>query len=375
MGGISRLRLINFRNHTNFEISSISSDINLIVGPNGSGKSNVLESISLLSPGKGMRGAKLSEISNNNAVSEVTCSEWAAIFDLPRCELNISYAEKASRETKLIKEDTNILKSSRLLLDRLKIVWFVPQMSYLFVQGSEDRRKFFDRIVYNHYPEHASNIIKYKKLVRSRMKVLKGGGHNFNSKWLETLEWQISDVTEHIVLKRALILESVMQALEEHFSEDWYPKLSIVSKYLNLHTNGFSKDTFASSLYANREKDTITGRTNLGPHTDDISAIHSKKLMAVRLCSTGEQKSAVFKIIITHLKNLRKLCNYSMPIVMLLDDIFAHIDGENRALIMETIRDTPDIQKWISGTEEDLTFCNKLHSSFSKDCMIKKINL
>lgn len=335
----------------------MSSETNLIIGSNGSGKTSILESISLLSPGKGIRGAKPSEILNKDSATGSFCGQWSASFSVSGTEFSIAYAAEGGRESKFIKEDTNRIKSSKQLLSKVRVVWFTPQMSYIFLQSGEDRRKFLDRIVYNHTPNHAENVANYKKLIRSRMKILKDPSiFSMRANWLDTVEWQISELAESICVERASVVGSIANAFESSFDWDWHPIVSIESKFFNFKDGDFCKNKFSKLMAMNRGRDTLLGRTSVGPHTDDFSITHSKKLVVGKNCSTGEQKSAIIKFILAHLKLLKQECD--LPIVLLLDDVFAHIDDYNKVLIMEVINSTCGMQKWITGTKHDLTFWN-----------------
>lgn len=352
---ISKIRLLNFRNHSDLKLCDLSLETNFIVGSNGSGKTSILESISLLSPGKGMKSAKSSEILNKNSANRNFCNQWCASFFVSGSEFNISYTAEGNREFKTIREDTNRIKSSKQLLNKLKVVWLTPQMSYIFLQGSDDRRRFLDRIVYNHAPNHAENVANYKKLVRSRMKILKEQSMiSMKANWLDTIEWQISELAECICNERTNVINNIANAFESAFDWDWHPIVGIESKFFNYRNEEFCKNKFSKLMAENRKRDSLLGRTVIGPHTDDFSIMHSKKLVAGKNCSTGEQKSSIIKFILAHLTLLKK--ESDLPIVLLLDDVFAHIDDYNKALIMSVINNTCGIQKWITGTKNDIAF-------------------
>jgi DNA replication and repair protein RecF len=367
--GIKSIALHNFRNHSSLLYSDLSSTV-IIKGPNGAGKTNVLEAISLLAPGKGFKKGKFNEMlmhspptriidesaqaSTANLLEKKWCIRYTIedIHNRSIFEVAISHGDQANTERKQVKIDGESIKTQKILLDTVKTVWLTPEMYSSFYYSASNRRNFLDRIVYSFITSHADSIIKYNKLVYSRNKLLKA--KVYDAVWIESIEEQIAIYAAEIVSNRAAVLDQINNFM---LSTKWHHKPQITLQGKNFYINEpFDKERYLKVLQTNRYQEERTGRTLYGPHLDDINILCINKQLPSQYYSTGEQKNLITKVILGQLHLLAQ--SNTKPLILLLDDIFAHIDDTNSQLVLDVVESIPNVQKWISGTQDDLKFAD-----------------
>lgn len=352
---IINLRLINFRNHLDFSIASKENFI-IISGANGSGKTNVLESISLFSLGKGLKNAKLEDLFAKDLKTEhqqlavhMNSSLKNNLFSTSLCyQRNI----KTKKITRYLKIDDKEIKKKAALLNYIKIFYFIPQMSNLFIDTPSVRRKFLDRMVFNFFPEHGLNVIRYEYYVQSRMKLLLT---TTNNTWITTVEEKIAYFAVKIMKMRYQYSKMISRYLENLKTAFIKPSFNVV---------GFLDEEFFYSLEEaelvryiidrlkqNRPIDLKRKRTEFGPHKTDILCKYPEKQIEASHCSTGEQKAMLIAILLAQIHAIN--CEQQTSPIFLLDELFAHFDKEKQELLIEEL-DHLKTQAWVTSTDPNL---------------------
>ena len=313
-----------------------------IFGRNGVGKTNILEAISLLSPGRGIRNAKPYDISRK--------PEYVGWKIKAKLQNNEQILEVEtflnSGSSRVVKIDEKI-QTQISLSKNYKILWLSPLMDRLWIEGAEGRRKFLDRMTLNFIPDHGSIFIRFQKCLRQRNRLLKD---NINDeKWYDVLEEKLSIDGANLNKNRAITVEKIDKALENLNPVFPKAKLSLIdTQYLDSST---SIEELRRAFKDNRSKDLLAGRTLVGPHRIDLSALYLEKNNFVTECSTGEQKAILISII---LANAWSLSEYvGVPPILLLDEVTAHLDDNRRAELYEEILNLK-AQVFMTGTEKKL---------------------
>jgi DNA replication and repair protein RecF len=338
---ISSIKLYNFRNYAEAEIN-FSSQVTVIYGTNGSGKTNLLEAISLLTPGKGLRNAGLDEIAKNGA------GEWAIISEAGGYKISTGLELGLSKRT--VKIDNEKQRGANVLAEYVSAIWLTPQMDGIFLESNSDRRKFFDRIIYNFDPEHASRVAVYENATSERLRLLKNGSGD--QIWLKTLEKRMAEYGVAIAAARNEVigyLQDFLNAGETNFPK---PIIEIRGKYeflLHEYSALEVEQIFLSDLTEARGQDAANGRTAFGVHKTDFYVINAVKNLPAYLSSTGEQKALLLSIILG-LARLLKARKNKTPIV-LLDEVIAHLDENRRQELYDEIKNL-GCQTFLTGTEK-----------------------
>ncbi len=335
---LKELSLTNYRNLSQLDLKFESERV-LILGDNGAGKTNILEAISLLTPGRGMRGAKLDEICAHDASG----FEVAAIVNgaLGPSRLNISFQRAAAKR---LVEFNNSKITSAELANIASVVWLTPQMEWLFLGPSSDRRRYFDRIIYAFDPAHAARINKYEYYLKERIKILDLPNIDYN--WLLVIEGKLSEMALEIIQKRVEVIEVLQKTLDGLVSPFPKARIEIKPDYRDKDLD-WMKAEFAAS----RADDIRSGRSNFGPHRVDFVVYYDVKNIEARFCSTGEQKAMLISLTIAQVIALQDYSN-AFPI-LLLDEIFVHLDDMRRDYLAAFLSSRSS-QCLITSTEDDL---------------------
>lgn len=318
------IKQINFQNYRNFSEFSItcSEGINIICGPNGSGKTNILESISLLSPGKGLKSTNFDDICKTGELA------WKSAFSL-QSKLGVAevvMSHSLQERSRRLSYNGSKMSSSELS-NLLNVVWITPQMEDLFLGGASARRKFLDRIVYNFNNSHAKVIVKYEHFLRERNKVLSQGYRANESSWLDTLEEKITVEAESIEKARSLAVDLMQKSIDSLNTP--FPKARLNLSYLREDQASWESfsENYRVALKESRQKDAYSGRANFGVHRSDLLVFYEEKKRPARMCSTGEQKALLISLTLASIELIKHNTD-SKPII-LLDELFVHLD-ENR---------------------------------------------
>lgn len=346
---ITGLYLINFRNYADLRLQLDGRPV-ILTGVNGAGKTNILEAVSLLAPGRGLRGAKMGDF----ALAGPTQLPWSVVTDIqtPHTTHRIGTgSDPGARGKRLIQIDGKPAGQTDLA-EYATIAWVTPAMDRLFVESRSERRRFLDRLVYALHPNHLQQIQILEKAQRERIRLLKFG--RIDTAWIGTLEQQMAEASVAISGYRADYIDRLNSHIEA-FSTD-FPKLRIALKssvYKDIAKDGKESATayLQERLLAARERDRLVGNTGEGAGRDDFGAFHLGKGRDAADCSTGEQKMTVLAIILAHSRLLREERGKSP--ILLLDELAAHLDVKHRAALAAVLSDL-GVQAWLSGADAGL---------------------
>jgi DNA replication and repair protein RecF len=356
---ITRLALQNFRNHSQTVIEIDHRPICLF-GANGAGKTNILEAISMLGPGKGLRAAPLPSLVRAAPNEDQTnVSGWMLSASLNdngldrriRVALEVSAEGRSRRTIKL--DDASATQSD--IADLIRIVWLTPSMDRVFAGPAGDRRKFYDRQVLAHFPAHGSASATYEKAMRERNALLEQG--QSDPAWLDGLELRMAESGAQIATHRARVVERIQVAIDAR-PEGYFPKsdLSLSGEFENMALAGDTpqniKEKIAESLKQSRSRDRVAGRTLGGVHKSDLLVKHRPKQLPAANCSTGEQKALLIGIILANAKALLE-GDFAPNPLLLLDEAAAHLDSVRRAALYEELVALGG-QAWLTGTDASL---------------------
>jgi len=348
---ISTLNLTNFRCYEQARLEGINSGLLVLHGPNGAGKTNVLEAVSLLAPGRGLRGAKTMEIlrQGSGALWAVAASIQTSYGEV-KLGTGIDPQNNAKRTIRVQGESA---KSQAALGEHMACVWLTPQMDRLFLDGAGQRRRFLDRLVFTFDPGHSGRLTRYENALRQRSKLLQEG--KGNPAWLEGLEAQIAETGIAVAAARLDFVER-LQAACNNAAEEPFPKAELSASGTLEELLGQSpalevEDLFRHQLLQSRGVDMQTGGAATGPHKSDLLVHYAAKDMPADQCSTGEQKALLIGIILAHARLIA--AERGAPPVLLLDEVAAHLDEDRRAALFSLLQDM-GAQVWLTGTDKTL---------------------
>jgi DNA replication and repair protein RecF len=361
--GISSLLLQNFRNYQALDLS-LEKGIVILVGPNGAGKTNVLEAISFFSPGRGLRGVKLSQATNLMKANQDTKARWVVSATVEtdsgsiQLGTGLDYTTTGS-ERRLVKINGQPAKSQACLTDWVSVIWLVPQMDRLFLEGASLRRKFVDRMVYTLDPAHADRVHRYEHHLRERSSLLREG--RYDPLWVTALERRLAEDGVAIAIARHEVVNNIAEAQSQEkdypFPQFQAEMAGTLETWLQAGRPALAvEDDYAKQLNACRRQDGESGGASIGPHRSDFHVSHLAKQLPAELCSTGEQKMLLIAVTLafTRVQALDRTC----PTILLLDDIIAHLDDQHRLVLFQEICDAADngsqrqaLQVWMTGTD------------------------
>lgn len=326
---VSRLVLARFRSHRALDLSLDHRPV-AIFGPNGSGKTNLIEAVSLLSPGRGLRGAASEDLGLRGEPWTIRAEVAGA--DGPH-EIVTRGAGGSRRSVEI---DGKSALQGRLG-SAIRILWLTPAMDRLWTEAAADRRRFLDRMTLSLFPDHADAAIAYDRALRERNRLIRDGLRD--AAWFEALEGTMARYGTQIVANRLAALAQIEAAP---------PAEGFPVATLSLRRDGPDDAAgLAVALRAGRERDVAAGRSLIGPHRDDLGAVYAEKNVAARLCSTGEQKAMLISLILANAWAVAR--DVGAAPVLLLDEIAAHLDAARRAALYAGIRSLGG-QAWMTGT-------------------------
>ena len=373
--GVSRLTLTDFRNYAHLRINAKLAPI-IITGENGSGKTNILEAISFLTPGRGLRSARLADIKRFTpavisedytpgnggwAVSAVVAKNGEEFEIGTAVEKNIKENEDETRvsDRRIVKINGQKGVSQTELGQYVSAIWLTPQMDRLFRGGSQPRRSFLDRLVYAFDVEHAKRTANFEHLYKEWYQLLKSG--NANDGWLSSLEENMAGTGVAIAAARRELIAKLNKFIE-HEPDDVFPNVMLeldgtIEQLLDTMPAIDVEDYYIQKLKSQRRNVLYNDNVD-GVNRTDFKVYYKKKRMPAELCSTGEQKSLLISIILAQTK-CQTLDKGFAP-VLLLDEVVAHLDDLKREALLEKIREL-GIQAWITSTDP------KLFASLAED--------
>jgi DNA replication and repair protein RecF len=357
---VRRLVLTDFRGYgaARLQVSAVPV---VLFGPNGAGKTNLLEALSFLAPGRGLRRARLGEIDRRlrtpeGALGEPAGGAWAihASLETPVGALEIGTGREASQtsERRVLLIDGESAKSQAALARHLGVVWLTPAMDRLFVEGGSARRRFLDRLVYGFDAEHAQRVSAYEQAMRERARLLRDGP--LDASWLTALEGTMAETGIAIAAARRETVARLDQASAEAIGPFPATRLALtgeIEALLERLPALGAEDEMRTRLKELRRQDAESGTTLLGPHRSDLVVRHAITGMPAAEGSTGEQKALLIAIVLAHAR-LQAALRDRAPL-LLLDEVAAHLDPARRgALFGEILR--LGGQAWLTGTDAAL---------------------
>jgi DNA replication and repair protein RecF len=359
---VNRLTLTNFRCYEQQRIELDGRPV-LLTGPNGAGKTNLLEALSFLIPGRGLRHAKLRDVGRRSAEGHLLAAQWGVSAELligeHKIEIGTGFEYKdvldirySGRDKRVIKINGTVLKSQAELGQYTSAQWLTPQMDRLFIESASGRRKFLDQIICGLDPGHAGPIAAYAHSVRNRNKLLQEG--NKDLRWLSSVEGSIARHGVAIAVRRLEAVERLQAVCG--YSNGAFPGSSIkmvgqVEDWLFEEPALAVEDRFQAALRDTRKSDTNSGSTSIGTHRSDFIVCHGETGMEAAICSTGEQKALLVGIILAAVKLQTEQRGFTP--LLLLDEIAAHLDEPRRTSLFQLIVKM-GAQAWITGTESEL---------------------
>lgn len=353
MSFVRSLQLHAFRNYRDVALSGLREGFVVLSGANGAGKTNILEAVSLLAPGRGLRGAKMIDL-RNREMAAGTAWSIASVVDTPVGEVKIGTGLRDER--RIARVNGVDLKAQADLSEYLSCVWLTPQMDGLFLDAAGERRRFFDRLVYAFDPAHAGRVTRYESVMSQRARLLKGQrdeGAAADPAWLSSLEATMAETGVAIAAARLQALESLSTHLENILHGTGFPASRMnlsggVEEALRTAPALQVEDAMRARLESSRGYDAEAGGASVGPHRTDLQVFFAGRDMPAAQCSTGEQKALLTGIVLAHAVRTKDLRD-AAPI-LLLDEIAAHFDEGRRASLFELLRSLKS-QVFITGTD------------------------
>jgi DNA replication and repair protein RecF len=363
--GVTRLVLTDFRNYREARLT-LGTEPVVITGPNGAGKTNLLEALSLLAPGRGLRGAKLTEIDRRpEPGGDHSDSGWAvaAVVATRGGALRIGTGrDRMVSERRIVRIDGEPVRGQATLGERLGVAWLTPPMDRLFLEGPSGRRRFLDRLVLGLDPAHASRVSAYDQALRERSHLLRDGPADLA--WLAALEEVMAEQGVAVAAGR----RDTVQRLDRICAEARGPfpraRLTLVGgveSWLEEVPALAAEARFAAALAANRQSDGQAGGAAIGPHRSDLAVSLAETGIAAEFASTGEQKALLIAILLAHAA--LQQATRGEPPLLLLDEIAAHLDASRRAALFEALVRL-DSQAWLTGTDAALFAPLRRHAQF-----------
>jgi DNA replication and repair protein RecF len=338
---VRELTVSHFRSHERAALQLDGRPV-AIHGPNGAGKTNLLEAISLLSPGRGLRRAAIEDMARRPEV--LGWKITAALQSLHQVHEVETWAELGNpRQTRIDGKAAAQVALGRIV----RMLWLVPAMDRLWLEGAEGRRRFLDRMTLSFEPGHGEATLNYEKAMRERNRLLKDGVNE--PSWYDALEARMASSGAAIIENRVFALARVAAAQEG--AKTAFPSAVLTLLGPQDADQPQTQDDLLDALSQGRGRDMAAGRTLVGPHRADLGAIYAAKDVPARQCSTGEQKALLISLI---LANARALADdFGAPPILLLDEIAAHLDAVRRAALYDEICDL-GAQAFLTGTGAEL---------------------
>jgi DNA replication and repair protein RecF len=350
---IRRLSVSNFRSYHAAQIEVAAAPV-VLVGPNGSGKTNLIEAISFLAPGRGLRRAVLGDV----AFSEGDGS-WAVAADvegaLGLATLGTGIEPPASEDaavTRKCRIDREPVASATAFADHLRVVWLVPAMDGLFNSPASERRRFLDRLALALDAEHMTRVNALERALRSRNRLLEDARPDPH--WLDAVEHETAELAVAVTALRVETVSRLQAALaaRQHPASAFPAAALALDGWMEwlvpLEPAVEVEDRYRAMLKANRARDAAAGRTLEGPHLTDLLVTHADKHIAAAEASTGEQKALLIGLILAHAGLLAEMSGFAP--VLLLDEVIAHLDPMRRSALYAEL-DALGAQAWITGAD------------------------
>jgi DNA replication and repair protein RecF len=351
---IRRLTLTNFRSYHAAQVQLDRAGPVVLTGANGIGKTNLVEAVSLLAPGRGLRRATMEELAFSEGDGAWAVSaEIEGMLGLATLGTGIDPpAGEESVPTRKCRIDRESVGSATAFADHLRVVWLTPAMDPLFNGPASERRRFLDRLVLAVDAQHSSRVAALERSLRSRNRLLEDSPGD--SHWLDAVEHETAEVAVAVAAGRAETAKRLSAALEA--SRDTareFPLAQIalqgwMEQLLPDHSAVEIEDRYRSLLKDNRARDAAAGRTLDGPHLSDLIVSHASKNIPAADASTGEQKALLIRLVLAHASLIKQMTGFAP--LLLLDEVVAHLDPSRRAALYDALS-LLGAQVWMTGAD------------------------
>ena len=348
---LTALKLASFRNYGALSLALDGRPV-VLTGPNGAGKTNLLEAVSFLTPGRGLRGARLDEVARQPGDGT-----WAVAATVENAAgsveigTGIAMAPEGPEGRRSVRVNRAPARSPEALLDHLRVVWLTPAMDGLFTGPASERRRFLDRAVLAIDRGHGTRVNAFEKAMRGRNRLLSEPAPD--QRWLDAIEREMAELGTAIAAARREWAGLTVALIAEGDVAAPFPAAEIalegmLEHLLDGHSAGSVEEIYAADLAGDRPRDAAAGRTLSGPHLSDLRVRHGPKQAAAEICSTGEQKALLIGLVLAQARLAARLSGET-PLV-LLDEIAAHLDAERRAALFAVLDDL-GCQAFMTGTD------------------------
>jgi len=354
---IERLKLTGFRNYASLSLDLDERHV-VLTGDNGAGKTNLMEALSLLTPGRGMRRAPYGDLIRvgSGAGSEPATgfSIFASLEGMAGpVDIGTGLDGAEDGGSRRVRINGAPARTTDELLEHLRLLWLTPAMDGLFTGSAGDRRRFLDRLVLSVDPAHGGRALNYERAMRSRNRLLSEG--RADPAWLDGLETQMAELGVAMAMARNEVVSLLSGLIESNTTHSVFPAATVrLEGFLEDEALASASDmeaAFATMLETGRRRDAAAGRTLSGPHRSDLIVHHRAKAMPAALSSTGEQKALLIGIVLGHAQLVRAMTGYAP--ILLLDEIAAHLDEGRRAALFDLI-EALECQAFMTGTDASM---------------------
>ncbi|KKB06988.1 recombinase RecF [Devosia geojensis] len=343
---ISRLRLTAFRNYVSAALDLDQRHL-VLTGPNGAGKTNLLEAISLLAPGRGLRRASFETVQAQG--SDVS---WAvaATIETGDGPVDIGTGGAPGDGARRVRINGANARSVEAMSEYLRVLWLTPSMDGLFAGPASERRRFLDRLVTTLIPSHSAAVADYEKAMRARNKLLEEGG---DSRWLDATETQLAEYAAAVHLSRTDSLSHLQALIAQSLEDTSFPAAHLsLTPLFEDRPEPLASTALEAELKAlwaaSRGLDRAAGRTIYGPHRVDLDVTYAQKGVPAALGSTGEQKALLIGLVLAHARLVRQRAGIAP--FLLLDEVAAHLDPDRRRALFSAL-DALGTQCFLTGTD------------------------
>lgn len=352
---IRRLTLTEFRTYAGLRLET-EARLVALVGANGAGKTNVLEAVSLLAPGRGLRGAAFEELARQGG-----SGGWAIAAEIETSDGPVTLGTAWSGQSEAgdgggrqVVIDGETQRGAGALGEHMRLLWLTPSQDRLFAGPASDRRRFLDRMVTAFDPEHAARITVFEKVMRERNLLLEETRPD--PSWLSSLEAHMAEAAVAISAARLIGLEALQTHIGEARQTSSFPWAEVavegeIEALVAQKPAVQVEDEYRRILSDSRGLDRAAGRTLRGPHRSDLNVVHGPKRMAAGLCSTGEQKALLIGLVLAQARAVKAGAGVSP--ILLLDEVAAHLDRARRRSLLEALAALGS-QSWMTGTDAQL---------------------
>lgn len=358
---VHRISVTDYRNYAEASFRPMGENV-VLTGANGAGKTNLLEAISFLAPGRGLRRVRLDDVCRKDTddAEDQASRPWAVAVQIDgeggvvNIGTGLDPDHQGVRERRVVRVDGAPEKNQSALADHIAVVWLTPQMDGLFIDGPGARRRFLDRLVYVSDGAHAGRVTAYEKAMRDRARLLSEHGLNADPAWLDALEGVMVEKGMSVAAARRDMIGRLRAFIAG--GDVPFPKAEISlsagpDAWLDEMPALAAEDKYRDLLRADRARDASDGRTATGPHRTDLLVRHAEKSRDAAICSTGEQKALLIGLVLAHAR--MQAAEQGRRPIILLDEVAAHLDEDRRQALFDLLCDL-DTQVWMTGTDPGL---------------------